>query len=132
MTPFIDRLEHGLDTVIGDGGRELSSGEKQLLAFARALSRNPSILILDEATAYIDSETETILEKAIEKITDRTSIIIAHRLSTIKRADRIIVMDSGRVVEQGNHQELLEMNGYYTELVRLDSFREHIQYADGG
>lgn len=126
MTPFVNRLEHGLDTVIGEGGRELSSGEKQLLAFARALCRNPAILILDEATAYIDSETESILELAIEAITDRTSIIIAHRLSTIKRADRIVLMDSGRIVEQGNHQELLARNGYYAELVKLDSHQQEL------
>lgn len=126
MTPFVNRLEQGLDTVIGDGGRELSSGEKQLLAFARALCRNPAILILDEATAYIDSETESILELAIEAITDRTSIIIAHRLSTIKRADRIVLMDSGRIVEQGNHQELLARNGYYAELVKLDSNQQEL------
>lgn len=126
MEPFIARLERGLDTVIGDGGRELSSGEKQLLAFARALCRNPAVLILDEATAYIDSETESILEQAIEALTERTSIIIAHRLSTIKRADRIIVMDSGRIVEQGNHQDLLARNGYYAELVKLDSFKQKI------
>ncbi|MBT8330651.1 MAG: ABC transporter ATP-binding protein/permease, partial [Desulfofustis sp.] len=92
MTPFIDKLEQGLDTRIGDGGRELSTGEKQLLAFARALCRNPAVLILDEATAFIDSETESILEDAIDRLENRTSIIIAHRLSTIKRADRIVVM----------------------------------------
>ena len=77
MTPFVAKLENGLDTMLGEGGRELSSGEKQLLSFARALCRNPAILILDEATAFIDSETESILEKAIEQLEKRTSIIIA-------------------------------------------------------
>ena len=99
MTPFIAKLEDGLETRIGDGGRELSSGEKQLLSFARALCRNPAILILDEATAFIDSQTESILEQAIERFSERTSIIIAHRLSTIKRADRIMVIQSGTIVE---------------------------------
>ena len=120
MTPFVAKLENGLDTMLGEGGRELSSGEKQLLSFARALCRNPAILILDEATAFIDSETESILEKAIEQLEKRTSIIIAHRLSTIRRADRIIVMDKGRIVEQGSHHELIQQNGHYAKLVHID------------
>jgi len=124
MSSFIARLENGLDTRIGDGGRELSSGEKQLLAFARALCRDPAVLVLDEATAFVDSETESMLERAIEGLTDRTSIIIAHRLSTIKRADRIIVMQGGRIAEQGSHDELMRKNGAYAELIRLDTFKE--------
>ena len=123
MAPFIAKLENGLDTRIGDGGRELSSGEKQLLAFARALCRNPAVLILDEATAFIDSETESILEEAIERISGRTSIIIAHRLSTIQRADRIVVMEDGAIVEQGSHDQLLQSNGHYAALIRLDTFK---------
>ncbi len=123
MAPFIAKLENGLDTRIGDGGRELSSGEKQLLAFARALCRNPAVLILDEATAFIDSETESILEEAIENLTGRTSIIIAHRLSTIKRADRIVVMEDGNIVEQGSHDQLLQNDSHYAALVRLDTFK---------
>ena len=123
MKPFVKNLENGLDTVIGDGGRELSSGEKQLLSFARALCRNADILVFDEATASIDSETESILEQAVAALSGRTSIIIAHRLSTIRRADRIVVMDSGRIVEQGNHQDLIALNGYYAELVRLDALK---------
>lgn len=123
MAPFIAKLEHGLDTRIGDGGRELSTGEKQLLAFARALCRNPAVLILDEATAFIDSETESILEAAIDRLEDRTSIIIAHRLSTIKRADRIVVMKDGAIVEQGTHNELLQKKAHYARLVELDTFK---------
>ncbi len=123
MTPFIAKLEQGLDTRIGDGGRELSTGEKQLLAFARALCRNPAVLILDEATAFIDSETESILEEAIDRLENRTSIIIAHRLSTIKRADRIVVMKDGAIVEQGNHETLLKRGAHYARLVELDTFR---------
>ena len=122
MTPFIDKLEQGLDTRIGDGGRELSTGEKQLLAFARALCRNPAVLILDEATAFIDSETESILEDAIDRLENRTSIIIAHRLSTIKRADRIVVMKDGAIVEQGTHETLLKRGAHYARLVELDTF----------
>jgi ATP-binding cassette subfamily B protein len=123
MTPFIAKLEQGLDTRIGDGGRQLSTGEKQLLAFARALCRNPSILILDEATAFIDSETESILEEAIDRLENRTSIIVAHRLSTIKRADRIVVMKDGVIVEQGSHETLLKKRAHYARLVELDTFK---------
>jgi len=123
MGSFIAKLEDGLDTRIGDGGRELSSGEKQLLAFARALCRDPAVLVLDEATAFVDSETESMLERAIEELTERTSIIIAHRLSTIKRADRIVVMREGRIAEQGNHEELMQKKGAYAELIRLDTFK---------
>ncbi len=120
MAAFLARLENGLDTRLGEGGRQLSSGEKQLLSFARALCRNPAILILDEATSFIDSETESILEQAIERLENHTSIIIAHRLSTVRRADRIVVMDGGRITEQGSHETLLLQNGHYAELVRLD------------
>jgi len=122
MTPFIAKLDQGLDTRIGDGGRELSTGEKQLLAFARALCRDPAVLILDEATAFIDSETESILEEAIDRLENRTSIIIAHRLSTIKRADRIVVMKDGAIVEQGSHESLLKRGNHYARLVELDTF----------
>jgi len=121
MTRFVDRLPHGLDTIIGDGGQELSTGEKQLLAFARVLCRTPRILILDEATAAIDTESENILEEAIaDSFKGRTSLIIAHRLSTIRRADRIMVMSKGKIVEQGNHDELLRDNGHYAKLVAMD------------
>jgi ATP-binding cassette, subfamily B, multidrug efflux pump len=121
MNRFVQKLPQGLDTPIGEGGTELSTGEKQLLSFARVLCRNPAILVLDEATAAIDTESENILEQAIaDSFTGRTSLVIAHRLSTIRRADHIIVMAHGRIVEQGSHDELLRHNGHYAQLVSMD------------
>lgn len=121
MDRFVKKLPRGLDTPIGEGGTELSTGEKQLLSFARVLCRNPAILILDEATAAIDTESENILEQAIaDSFRGRTSLVIAHRLSTIRRADHIVVMAHGRIVEQGSHEELLDRGGHYALLVAMD------------
>ncbi len=121
MNRFVEKLPDGLDTLIGEGGTELSTGEKQLLSFARVLCRRPAILVLDEATAAIDTESENILEQAIaDSFRDRTSLVIAHRLSTIRRADRIIVMDGGKIVEQGSHDQLLKLDGHYALLVAMD------------
>lgn len=121
MTRFVGKLPQGLDTPIGEGGMELSTGEKQLLSFARVLCRNPAILVLDEATAAIDTESENILELAIaDSFRGRTSLVIAHRLSTIRRADHIVVMAHGAIVEQGSHEELLRDGGRYAELVAMD------------
>ena len=121
MNRFVRRLPHGLDTMIGEGGHELSSGEKQLLAFARVLCRDPAILVLDEATAAIDTESENILEEALDdSFRGRTSLVIAHRLSTIRRADHIIAMQHGRIVQQGSHDELMATGGYYADLVAMD------------
>jgi ATP-binding cassette subfamily B protein len=130
MNRFVDKLPSGLDTVIGEGGLELSTGEKQLLSFARVLCRDPAILVLDEATAAIDTESENILEQAIaDSFKGRTSLVIAHRLSTIRRADHIVVMAHGKIVEQGDHDELLELNGHYALLVAMDLQNDQIPAA---
>jgi ATP-binding cassette subfamily B protein len=122
LVEVICRFPEGLHTMIGEGNLELSAGQRQLLALARVMARNPEILVLDEATANVDSETEILVEKAIEKtLAQRTSVVIAHRLSTIRRADRIIVMDGGRIIEEGNHENLMAWKGLYHRLQNLQS-----------
>ena len=113
----VSHLEKGLDTDVGEGGDLLSTGEKQLISFARAILADPRILILDEATASVDTMTEARIQAAMESVTEgRTSLMIAHRLSTVRNADLILVVKNGRIVEQGTHTELLSMGGYYHEL----------------
>jgi ATP-binding cassette subfamily B protein len=120
LTGLISRLSEGMNTMIGEGNLELSSGQRQLLALARIMARNPDILVLDEATANIDSETEILVERAIAAtLAGRTSIVIAHRLSTIRRADRILVMDAGMIVEEGTHAQLMAKRGFYHRLQNL-------------
>ena len=114
---FISRLTDGYDTVMEERGGKLSVGQRQLISFARAVARDPRILILDEATANVDSETELHIQQTLQNLLrGRTSFVIAHRLSTVRDADRILVLDDGRLVEQGTHEELLEMQGLYYRL----------------
>ena len=109
---------------MGDRGGKLSGGERQRLTIARALLKNPSILILDEATSSLDTESERLVQEAINNVMkDRTSLVIAHRLSTIRHADEILVMQEGRIVERGNHESLIKQNGYYKKLVDLQELQ---------
>jgi len=119
---FVVELPQGLTTRIGEGGQDLSSGQRQLLAMARILARDPRILVLDEATSSVDTETEMLIEKALEAtLANRTSVVIAHRLSTIRRADRIMVMENGRIIEEGDHDRLMAKEGLYHHLQTLQN-----------
>ena len=110
----------GYDTVVGDRGGKLSGGERQRIALARAILRNAPILLLDEATSALDAESESLVQAALDRLaTGRTTLVIAHRLSTVRRADLIVVMDRGQVVEQGTHEALIAGNGAYAALHRL-------------
>lgn len=114
---FITEMKDGYDTQVGEGGNLLSTGQKQLVSFARAIVRNPQLFVLDEATSSIDTETEKIIQDAISRVLEgRTSFVIAHRLSTVRNADRILVIRDGRVIEDGTHRELIKARGYYYSL----------------
>ena len=120
---FIIETENGYQTNIGDRGNKLSGGQKQRLSIARAILKNPQILILDEATSSLDTESEKLVQEALEKLMhERTSLVIAHRLSTIKNADEIIVLDKGAIAEQGTHKQLIAKNGHYKKLSDLQSY----------
>ena len=117
----ISRLEFGYNTTIEERGANLSPGERQLISLTRAIIGNPSIVILDEATATVDSHTEKVIQTGLDNLlAGRTALIIAHRLSTVRNVDRIFVMDKGRIIEQGNHNELLSHGGIYAQLHSLN------------
>ena len=119
---FIIKLENGYDTFIGERGQKLSEGQKQRIAIARALYKNPPILIFDEATSSVDNETELLLQKALYSISkDRTTIVIAHRLSTVRNADNIFVLGNGSIIESGNHKKLLDKKGIYNKLWKIQT-----------
>ena len=122
---FIDRLDGGLDEVIRERGNNLSAGQRQLLSFARTIVHKPSVMILDEATANIDTETEILIQDSLEKMMNiGTMLMVAHRLSTIQHADNIILLNHGQIVEQGNHNELLMQKGEYYKLYTLQYNKE--------
>ena len=121
---FVKELPEQYDTNIGDGGNKLSGGQKQRLSIARAVLKNPPIMILDEATSALDTESEQLVQIALEKMMkNRTSLVIAHRLSTIQNADNIVVMRKGSIVEQGKHDELLDKKGEYYKLVTMQTLQ---------
>ena len=122
VNEFTDRFEDGLETVIGERGVKLSGGQRQRISIARALLANPKVIILDEATSNLDTESETFIQKSLQTLmNERTTFVIAHRLSTIQQADRILVIEEGQIVESGKHQELLDKKGRYFDLYTYQS-----------
>ena len=125
---FIDKLEHDLDEEVRERGNNFSAGQRQLLSFARPIIHKPSVMILDEATANIDTETELLIQDSREKMRSvGTMLMVAHRLSTIQHADNIIVLSHGKILEQGTHQELLAKHGRYYQLYTLQYHKEQME-----
>ena len=124
---FITRLPNAYDTTLGERGVGLSGGEKQRLSIARAVLKNPNLMIFDEATSAVDSETEKLIQDAIDQvIRGRTTFMIAHRLSTLRKANRILVVDKGRIIENGSHDELMALKGKYYKLIQIQSMSEKV------
>jgi ATP-binding cassette subfamily B protein len=125
---LIASLPDGYDTIVGERGYRFSGGEKQRMAIARTILRNPPVLVLDEATSSLDTQTEAALAAELERLAEgRTTITIAHRLSTVRDADQIVVLDGGRIAERGTHEDLLERNGLYAALVARDVTEEAVE-----
>jgi len=128
ILPLVQSLPDGLETLVGDRGYRLSGGEKQRIAIARLLLKAPDVVVLDEATAHLDSESEAAVQEALKHaLTGRTSLVIAHRLSTVREADLILVIDAGRIVERGTHTTLLAAGGLYAELYRTQFEGQGVQ-----
>jgi len=129
---FVTRLEKGYDTEVGEGGSRLSVGQKQLVSLARAILARPEVFIMDEATSSVDTITESLIQKGMEALVKgRTSFVIAHRLSTIRRADRIVVIEGGRIAEMGTHAGLIRARGHYYELYTRQFRHEHQACEEG-
>ena len=125
---FINKLEGGLDEEVRERGNNFSAGQRQLLSFARTIIHKPSVMILDEATANIDTETEILIQDSLERMKNiGTMLIVAHRLSTIQHADNIILLSKGKIIEQGNHQELLHQKGRYYQLYTLQYQKQQLK-----
>ncbi|HBR36495.1 MAG TPA: ABC transporter ATP-binding protein, partial [Sulfitobacter pontiacus] len=131
VSDFLPKLEHGLETRVGPRGSALSGGQRQRVVIARALLRNTPILLLDEATSALDAQSEKVVQQALDRLSQgRTTLVIAHRLSTIRGADKIVVMDRGRVMDEGKHEDLLARGGIYADLYRLQ-FEDGKTVSDG-
>ena len=119
---FISKMENGYESMVGDGGDTLSGGQKQRISIARAILKNPPILLLDEATSALDTESEKLVQDALNNLLkNRTSMVIAHRLSTIQNADEILVLQEGKITERGKHDELISQNGVYSKLIKMQN-----------